>query len=333
MRAYVACAEGAEIAVLALEGDSGALQRLQTVPVGGVVMPLALSPDRRTLYASLRSAPFRVLGFRIDGRGWLSPLGEAALPESMANIATDRSGRWLFAASYGGHVASIGVLATDGTPGPVQQVLPTGRNAHAALPSPDNRFLFITNLGSDQVMQMRFDATSGQVEPNDPPLLACRPGAGPRHLVFHPGGRWAYLLNELDAGVDLLELDTERGTLALRRTWSTLPAGFDGKPWSADIHLTPDGRHLYTSERTGSLLTGWRVDADTGELGLIGHWPTETQPRGFKISPDGRWLLAAGQVSNRITSYRIDADSGALTPVAWLPLGRGPNWVEIIESP
>lgn len=330
--AYVSNAGSAEISVLSLHADSGAVGLLQTVPVGGAVMPLALSRDWRTLYAAMRSAPFRVASFRIDGHtGLLTPLAEAPLPDSMAFIGTDRSGRWLFAASYGGHVMSISPLAADGVPGPAQQTLATGLKTHAAVPSPDNRHLFVPHLGSDQVTQLRFDAATGQATPNEPLQLPMRAQSGPRHLVFHPLRPWAYLLNELDASVDLLDFDASLGTLSPRRNWSTLPAGFSGNPWAADLHPSPDGRFLYTSERTSSTLAMWRIDAASGELELIGHQATETQPRGFQIDPTGRWLLAVGQVSNGLTSYRIDPASGRLSPVASLPLGQGPNWVEIVD--
>lgn len=330
--AYVSNADSKEISVLELDRTSGAVKLLQTVPVAGTVMPLALSPDKRTLYAALRSEPYTLASFRIDGStGQLTPLAQAALPDSMANVAADYTGRYLFAASYGGNKLSVTPLDAEGKPGTVLQTLPTGQNAHAAVPSPDNKHLFVTNLGSDQVMQLRLNAATGQLEANAQAAMPARPKAGPRHLVFHPGGRYAYLLNELDGGVDLLDYDAQAGTLALRKTWSTLPQGFTGKPWAADVHLTPDGRHLYTSERTSSTIAMWSIDPASGELSLLGHVPTEKQPRGFQIDPSGRWLLAVGQLSNALTSYRIDTATGLLTPMATLPVGKNPNWVEVIE--
>lgn len=332
--AYVANADSRDISVLKLDRDKGQLQTVQTLAVGGMVMPLALSPDKRFLYASLRSEPFTVLSFAIDSRsGELTRMAAAPLPDSMANIATDRSGRWLFGASYGGHKMSVGPIGADGVAAAASSVLPTGRNAHAAVIDAANKNLFVTNLGSDQVLQFAFDAKTGQLTPGRPPLFASRAGAGPRHLVFHPNGRYAYLLNELDAGVDLLGYDAQRGSLSLLKTWSTLPAGFSGKPWAADLHLTPDGRFLYTSERNSNTLAMWAVDASSGELSLIGHQLTERQPRGFQIDPSGTWLLAVGQLSNALTAYRIDPLSGRLTPQASVPVGKNPNWVEILNLP
>lgn len=329
---YVANADSRDITVLKLDRAKGSLQQVQTVATGGTVMPMALSPDKRFLYAALRSEPFSVATFSIDARtGELTRTGTAPVPDSMANIVTDRTGRWLFAASYPGHKISVSPIGADGVAGAPTAVLPTGKNAHAAIVDATNRHVFVTNLGSDQVLQYKFDAATGRLDANDPPALKTRPGAGPRHIVLHPGGKHAYLLHELDASVDLLDYDAKNGTLRVLKTWPTLPAGFTGKPWAADLHLTPDGRFLYTSERNSNTLAIWRVDAGTGELALVGHQPTEKQPRGFHIDSTGKWLLAVGQLSHQLTAYRIDAASGKLTPHATLPMGKNPNWVELVD--
>jgi 6-phosphogluconolactonase len=331
---YVSNADSKDISVLLLDADKGDLALVQTLPVGGQVMPMAVSPDRKFLYAALRSQPYTVASFSIDPRdGRLSPIGTAPLPDSMAFVGVDRIGRTLFAASYGGHKLSVGPIGRDGVAGAAAQVVPTGQNAHAVLVDPSNRYVFVTNLGVDAVMQMRFDAATGQVAANAPPTLGTRAKAGPRHLVFHPNGRFVYLLNELDASVDVLSFDAQKGTLSAVQSLTTLPAGFTGKPWAADLHLTPDGRFLYTSERTTSTLAGFAVDAATGQLKLLGHTPTEKQPRGFNIDPSGRFLVAVGQLSHAVTLYAIERDSGALKALKSYSLGQNPNWVEIVSLP
>ncbi|HEY2928378.1 lactonase family protein [Piscinibacter sp.] len=331
---YVSNADSREISVLLLDTATGELGLVQTVPVGGQVMPLAVSPDRKFLYAALRSQPYTVASFRIDAAsGRLAAIGSNALPDSMASIATDRTGRYLLAASYGGHKLSVSPIGSDGVVGVATQVMPTGQNAHAVLADPSNRHVLVTNLGSDAVMQLRWDAATGQLTPNTPPAYSGRAKAGPRHLVFHPNGRVVYLLNELDASVDVLGFDSAKGTLSLQQTLSTLPSGFSGKPWAADLHATPDGRFLYTSERTTSTLAAFAIDAASGQLKLLSHTPTEKQPRGFNIDPSGRWLVAVGQQSHAVTVYGIDRDSGALKPVKSYSLGQNPNWVEIVSLP
>ncbi|HUG25636.1 lactonase family protein [Piscinibacter sp.] len=331
---YIANADSKEISVLRLDPASGELVPVQTVPVGGQVMPLAVSPDRTHLYAALRSQPYTVASFRIDpASGRLAAIGSNPLPDSMASIGLDRGGRHLFAASYGGHKLSVSPIGADGVTGGALQVLPTGQNAHAVLIDPSNRHLLVTNLGSDAVMQLRFDAATGQLTPNAVPTYAGRAKAGPRHLVFHPNARFVYLLNELDASVDVLAFDGQAGTLSLVQTVSSLPGGFNGKPWAADLHLTPNGRVLYTSERTSSTLAAFAVDATSGRLKLLSHTPTEKQPRGFNIDPSGRYLVAVGQLSHAATVYRIDRETGALEALKSHAVGQNPNWVEIVDLP
>ena len=330
--AYVSNADSRDIMVLKLDREKGAVEVMQTVDVGGTVMPLALSPDKRFLYAAIRSEPYNVATFSIDAKtGTLTKLGTAPLPDSMANIMTDRTGKWLFAASYPGHSISVSPIGDDGIAGAATSVIPTGKNAHAAVIDASNKTLLVTNLGSDQVLQYKFDAATGQLTRGEPAAFATRPGAGPRHIVLHPDGRHAYLLHELDATVDLLAFDSQRGTLSLLKTWPTLPAGSTAKPWAADLHLTPDGKFLYTSERNSNTLAIWKVDPANGELSLVGHQPTEKQPRGFQIDSTGQWLLAVGQASNQLTAYTIDPATGKLTPQAQVPMGKNPNWVEIVD--
>jgi 6-phosphogluconolactonase len=330
---YVANAGSGDISVLALDGDGG-LTHIETVPAGERVMPLAVSPDRRFLYAALRSEPYSVRVFAIapeDGR--LTLVGSAPLADNMAYLATDRSGRFLFGASYSGSRFSINTIGPDGAAATAPlAVIPTGQNAHAVATDPTNRFLFVTNLGDDQIQQYRFDASTGEVTPNDPPAVATRPGGGPRHFVFHPHSQLVFCLNELDGAVDSYRLE-EGGTLTPLASVSVLPDGFEGKPWAADLHLTPDGRFLYASERTSSTLAAFRVDGGSGNLVPIGHYPAETQPRGFNIDPDGRFLVVAGEESNGVSVYAIDGQTGVLRQGSHLDVGLAPTWVEIIALP
>lgn len=331
---YVSNADSAEISVLALDEASGAVTTLQTLPCGGMVMPLALAPSHAVLYAGIRSEPWRVLALRIDpADGTLAMLGEAPLPASMAYLAVDVSGRWLFSASYHGDRLALAPIDADGRPGAAVSTWPTERHAHAMRASLDNRFVFATSLGGGLLMQFRFDAARGELVPLDPPALRIRHGAGPRHLAFSADGRFVYLLNELDASVDVFALDAGRGTLSPVQTVSTLPPGFAGEPWAAELRLTPDGQRLYTSERRSSMLAGFDVDAASGTLRPVGHWPTQAQPRGFAITPSGRWLVAAGQLSHAVGVHRIDAGTGTLDLRHTHAVGRNPNWVEAITLP
>lgn len=330
---YVANADSGDLSVLAMLADGTLLPRGR-VAMGGTVMPLAVSPCRRFLYAARRSEPYAVVSFAIDARsGALYRLGEAALPHSMAYLATDRGGRWLLSASYPGDLIAVGEVDGDGIAREAHQVVATGPHAHAILAAPSNRYVLATSLGGGEVLQFAFDAERGRLTPASPAALAMRPGAGPRHLRFHPGGRYVYLLNELDARIDVLAFDAGQGTLALLDTVDTLPPGFAGEPWAADLQITPDGRFLYSSERRSSTLAVFGVQAGGGRLVPLGHHDTESQPRGFAIDPDGRFLIAVGQLSDHLSRYAIDPGSGALTLVERLAVGSNPNWVEIVDLP
>jgi 6-phosphogluconolactonase len=330
---YVSNADSQEISVLSLDRATGTVAPLQTLAVGGTVMPMALSPDRKLLYAALRSQPYRVVTMAIEPDGRLRKLGEASLADSMAYIATDRSGRWLFAASYGGNKITVNATAKDGQAGAVQQVQATAPNAHSIQADASNRYVLATSLGGDNVSVWRFDADKGLLSANEPPLATAPAKSGPRHLRFDAQQRFAYLLCELDASLHVFAYDAQRGTLREVQALSALPPGFGGKPWAADLHLTPDGRFLYASERGSNTLAAFKVDAGNGMLQLVGHTPTEKTPRGFAIDPSGRYLLAVGQESHAMSVYAIDAQSGALKTVQQIPLGKNPNWVEIVDLP
>jgi 6-phosphogluconolactonase len=331
---YVSNADSGSISVLTLDEDAGTLATLQTLELGGSIMPLALSPDRRLLFAARRSAPWAALSLRIDARdGTLALLGEGALPESMAYLSTDRSGRYLFSASYGGGLVAVNPIGADGLVAAAQQVVPIGAKAHAIRADAGNRFVFATSLGAGELLQFRFDAATGLLTPNEPPALGLRASSGPRLFELHPDGRTVFLLNELDASIDLLALDPKEGRLVLRQTVATLPPDFAGEPWAADLHLTPDARWLFASERRSSTIASLRVDAATGALALTGHSAVQAQPRGFHVSPSGRWLVVAGQRSHRVGLHAIDAERGTLALVQEHAVGQNPNWVEMLTLP
>jgi 6-phosphogluconolactonase len=331
---YVSNADSQEISVLQLDRANGALATVETVSVGGTVMPMAVSPDKRVLYAAVRSQPYRVASFAIDpASGKLKNLGDAALADSMANIDVDRSGRWLFAASYGGNKITVNSIDKDGLVGAVQQLIPTRPNAHAIHADAANRFVFASSLGGDNLSSWRFDAASGLLSANEPALVASPAKSGPRHFAWDAAQRHLYLLCELDASLAVFDYDAARGALREVQRSSALPPGFTGKPWAADLHLAPDGRHLYASERTTSTIAVYEVDAASGQLKTLASVPTEKTPRGFAIDPSGRYLIASGQESHAIAVYAIEPVSGALAPLQRYAVGRNPNWVEIVELP
>jgi 6-phosphogluconolactonase len=334
---YVGSAGTSEVHVIELDPQGG-LSRLAQVHLRsegehGPSTPLAVSPDRRFLYAGMRSQPFVVIAFRIDpASGALEFMGSAPLADSMAYIATDRTGRYLLSASYGGSKVAVNPIDQDGEVQPPIQVVATEPKAHAILPDPTNKAVLATSLGGDVLHRFRFDPATGLLSGGEP-AATVQLGSGPRHFRFHPNGRFLFLLNELSATIDVFSHEGEEGRLRHLQTVSALPEGFSGRPWAADLQLTPDGRFLYASERTSSRLQGFRIDSGTGLLERGGSIPTETQPRGFAIDPGGHFAVVAGEVSNAVSSYEVDPATGDLTPRARIQAGVAANWVEIVVLP
>jgi 6-phosphogluconolactonase len=348
---YVANADDGEIATYTLQAD-GSLKPEQRVKAEKVVMPMAVSPDKRFLIAAVRSKPYQAYSYRIDpGSGELKLVGTGPLAESFPYISLDRSGRFLFGASYGANLVSVSPVGADGRIGEPLQVVATARNAHSIRIDNSNRFVLVPHLGTDQVFQFLFDEKSGRLGANTPPVLQLKQGTGPRHLVVSQDNRFVYVLNELTGTVTTLALDSSTGLLKELDSVSVLPAdtkllpgmprGAVGTPgqaprntdndiWAADLHLTPNGRFLYASERTTSSIGAFRVDGASGKLTYLGNTPTEKQPRGFSIDPTGRFIVVSGEKSDMLAVYAIEAESGALKAIGRYPSGKGANWVEIV---
>ena len=328
---YVSNADSQDISAFKLDERHGALTSIQTLPVGGTAMPMARSPNQPHLYVGLRSKPYSVATLFMNPLdGTLTRIGTAALPESMAYISTDATGRFLFGASYGGNLLSTSRIDAKGIPEDAHQTVPTGPMAHAIRTSPDNRYAFASVLGADAWLKLALDRDTGTLMLDPKAAYSLPQGSGPRHFVFSGDGRFVYLIDELDGKLHVLAFNKKADAARPAQTISILPPDFTGKPWGADLHLTPDGKFLYVSERTSSTLAGYRVDRRSGKLLRIGTWPTEKQPRGFNIDASGQYLFAVGQVSNHLTEYRIDRKSGALTANGGADTGKNPNWVEVV---
>lgn len=335
--------------------DSGELQPGVRVQAAALVMPMAVSPDHRFLYAAARSKPYRVLVYQIDSHtGGLTAFSASPLAESFPYISLDKTGRFLFGASYGGHLISVNAVGRDGRVAPEPlQVIPVGRNAHSIRVDATNKFVYVPTLGSDEIFEFTFDAKSGKLTSNTPAVYLLKTATGPRHFVTSADGRYLYLLSELVGTVTTFALDGKTGLLTEVSSASGLPPdskllpgaprGAIGGPaappprntdndvWAADVHMTPNGKFLYVSERTSSTLGAFSVDSASGKLTYLSSTPTERQPRGFAIDPKGRFLVATGEKSETLSIYAIDQASGGLRFLAKYPTGKGANWVEIVS--
>jgi 6-phosphogluconolactonase len=211
----------------------------------------------------------------------------------------------------------------------VQRVAPAAA-APCVLPDPGNRYLLVPCRDGNCVLRLPFDAVGGRVDATAVVRLEQHPGAGPRHVAFHPSLDSVYLLNESDGS--LVVYPPISSIQAPVQVCDARLPGLIGPAAAADIHLTPDGRFLYTSVRASNTIAGFAVEPASGRLIHVGHWPTETHPRGLVISPCGQWLVAAGLMSHGLSVHAIDQTTGALALRHRVESPGGPNWMAFITS-
>jgi 6-phosphogluconolactonase len=211
-----------------------------------------------------------------------------------------------------------------------------GPHAHAVVLDPTNRYAFVPDLGLDKTMIYKFDSNLGKLTPHEPPWVEATPGAGPRHLAFHPNGRYVYLINELNSSLSVYDYDTNKAALTKIQTVPTLPPDFQGPSTCADLHVLPAGTFVYGSNRGHDSIVIYRIDQHTGRLSTVDHQSTQGKtPRNFAIDPSGTFLLVGNQDSDTIVTFRIDPQTGRLRATGQVTDVPTPVCVKIIvcENP
>ena len=304
--------------------------------VEGIQNPsfLVLNPAGTHLYAVSEVAEFAgsggggVVAYAVGpGTGLRELNRQPTHGAAPCHVSIDATGRYLMVANYAGGNAAVLPIRADGSLGAASDVVQhsgsgpntrrqEGPHAHFIRTDPENRFAFVVDLGIDQVVGYRFDAAAGTLVPAANAGVTARPGAGPRHLDFHPDGRRAFVINELDSTLTALAYDSATGTMESTGIASTLPSGYSGANSCADVHVAPSGRFVYGSNRGHDSIAVFAIDAAAGAPTAVQHQPTLGRtPRNFTIDPTGRFLIAANQDSDSLTVFAIDPSSGRLSPV------------------
>ena len=242
------------------------------------------------------------------------------------HVNLDNEGRNLLVANYGSGSASVIPIKTDGRlekpTGFVQHEGSSvnlkrqkGPHAHSINVSPDNRFAFVADLGIDKIMIYKLDIEKGTIVANSPPFVKVKPGAGPRHFAFHPNGKYAYVINELDCTVTAFAYESVSGVLKEIQTITTLPNGFNGSNTCAEVRVHPSGKFLYGSNRGHDSIVVYRVNLANGTLTYVEHETADIKtPRNFNIEPTGKFCLVANQGKGSVVVFRINKETGALEP-------------------
>ena len=341
-------------------GDQGAIQAYRFDPgtgtlklehrTGEVEHPffMTVSKNQKYLYAiNARSfgskEPEEVAAYALEGRtGRLKLLNrQSSRGSASCYLDIDTTGKTVLVANYStGSVASLPVK-DDGSLGEavsfqqhvgssVDPVRQKGPNAHCIVVSPDNRFVLAADLGLDQVLSYRLDAATARLTPLQPAFAKSPPGAGPRHLTFHPNGKQVYVINELKNSVTLFDYVAQTGTLSEKQTISTLPADFTGTSHCADLKITPDGKFLYGTNRGHDSIAAYQIGKD-GQLTLIAIEPSLGKgPQNLAIMPDGAMLLCANMPGNSVAVFRIDQQSGGLKSVGEPTAMTSPSCIVVL---
>lgn len=316
-------------------GDEAGAVRAFDVSPGGETTPLATTavadpsfvavhPSRQYLYAVERIAGGTVSAFRFDAETGAVTLLNRQSSEGGAPcyVSVDPDGEFVYATNYQGGTVAAFPVGNDGRLAAASDVVrhegsgadPDRQSAphpHSVLPGPEGKYLYVPDLGTDRIAIYRPDRATGELRPADPPATTLHNKAGPRHLAFHPNGEFAYVVNELDSTLTVLERDPATGALDPVRTVEALPSGFDGDNRTADVHVHPSGRWVYATNRGHDSVVTFAVAADGAEVRLVDHASTRGEtPRTFAVAPDGRHLVVANQHGENIVGFAVDEETG-----------------------
>ena len=336
MRVYIGTYTGPKskgIYLMQLDLATGALSRPELA--GEVTNPsfLTLHPNKRFLYAvSEIWGPAGKAG-TVSAFAIAPDTGKLTLLNQQGSggagpcyVSVDKEGKNALAANYGSGSACVLPIGADGRLAAATSVIQhtgSGANpkrqkephAHCIDLDPTGQFAMVADLGLDKVMIYRLDAAKGTLTPNDPAFAAVAPGAGARHIAFHPNGRFAYVINEMGGTITVFAYDGQRGAMKELQSVPTLPADFHGENSTAEVAVHPSGRFVYGSNRGHDSIAIFGVDGEAGTLKVLGHQSSQGKnPRCFGIDPTGTWLLAANQNSDSVVVFRIDPATGGLTP-------------------
>ena len=336
-----------------LDMSSGALEFASVTT--GIDNPsfVILDPEQRRLYATSEmtgpggiEAPGYVSAFSIDPATFQLTFLDRKPSGGVwpAHMTTDEAGRFLLLVHYGDASTCVFPILQDGSLGePTDRVRPPGLGAdqdprqvshpHSVTLDAARRLAFVADKGMDRVLAYRLDTSSGKLTAAEEPWVSVKPGAGPRHFDFHPGGKYAYVINELDSTIGAFAYDASKGTLREVQTVPTLPAGFSGANTGADIHVHPSGKFLYGSNRGHDSIAIYTIDESTGRLAHVGNEPTGGEtPRNFGLDSTGAFLLAANQDSDTLVTFRIDQRSGRLAPTGHVAEVPSPACVRFLAA-
>ena len=340
---YMALSNKSKIVAREIHQGPGALSERFTLELPGNPGAMTFSPDRSYLYAvtSLGEGKSGVTTCKRAPDGSLSIVSSDPITTRAPYIRTSKDGRLLLAAHYSAGDVTVYRIVNGICTGELLDQKKTERTAHAIEIDPSGKYVFVPHTGPNKMYQFRLDGTTGKLTPNDPPFVE-GPDKDhryhePRHYAHHPTLDIGYTSNEKGSGITAWRFNPKNGTLHRLTTMSTLPPGSEGKFHAADIQITPNGRFVYVSTRDHTsrekgdpkqdTLAGVSLDPQTGEMKLVGYFPTPSTPRSFCIDVTGQFVYSGGTQTSTLFAYRINQKTGALEHFSTYEAGGVPMWV------
>lgn len=345
---YIGTASESGIHVYEFERTKLSFKPVQTEPA---VKPtfLAVHPDKKFLYSVNRVTVVpgkdwgSVASWRIDpGSGKLSLLNEQSTHGKDPNhISLDKTGEWAFVTNFRGDTIAVFPILKDGTPGEASDVknhtetAPDGTgitpHPHSTMPSPDNRYFYTQNLGTDKIIAYTLDRATGKLNRVNQDVVTPK-GSGPRHAIFSADGRYYYVAEELSSTVSSYRYDSRTGELSFLQRLSTLPPGYSGKTKVADIQLHPNGKFIYVSNRGHDSVAIYKVDPVSGHLGFIKTQPAlGKHPRNILIDRQGQFLMLANEQSDKVVVFTLDGETGDTEPAGVEIKVRAPTFLHLLK--
>ena len=328
---YISIDSDNKIAVYNMDSLTGKLSLVEEENTVGRPGSLAQSRSGKYLYAAIRSTN-QVSTFAINAiDGKLRPLKTTDVYDNPVYISPDQNNKFLFSAYFSGNKIAVYPIIGDSIIDKNSvQILDAGINPHCILADATNKYVYTAVMSGGQVLQFSFNENTGMLSSLNPASIDFGADTGPRHIAFHPNGMWVYIVNEIANTIYTYSKNND-GTLTKFDEIGTLPATFTEFSKCADIHITPDAKYIYASNRGHNSIAAFSINKTTGKLTVIDQYDTEADPRSFALDPSGKYLYAGGESTGKIAAYTINSD-GSLTKFETYTAGSKVTWVSVFKQ-
>jgi len=329
---YASSSQSPELIRYRLNTESGALSDRTSIAMPDAPRGLATDAEHKTLYIAFR-AKKSIGAFRIQPDGGLDPLGLVEVGALASYLAVDRRSKVIFSAYYQTGRVMVHRLQPNLAIDPENvQVISTAERAHAVQVDQSNKFVYVPHTRPESIFGFRFDQKNSRLTPLNPPTTKTPSGYGPRHLHFHPGGKWLLVDNEAGDSLSSYRINRKSGALTAIQTQTTLPAGWEGRNSTSDFQITPDGRFAYVANRGHNSVAMIAINSNNGRMTSLGQHPTGAIVRSLAITPNGKFLLVAGQSDGVLSVHSIAAKTGLLKQVGSHETAPALWWVLTIPA-